>query len=52
MFWSESLKEKDRSEDLGVDENILECILEKLGGGGELLIGFVWLRNGTGDSLL
>jgi hypothetical protein len=34
-FWSENLKGRDHSEDLGVDGNIvLELILEKWGGGG------------------
>jgi len=28
-FWLENLKEKDHSQDLGVDEKILDCILQK-----------------------
>jgi len=31
-FWSENLKERDYSEDLGVNGTVLECMLEKYGG--------------------
>jgi hypothetical protein len=45
-FWSEILKSRDNSEDLGIDGRIiLECILEKQGG--KLGTGFIWLRIGT-----
>jgi hypothetical protein len=38
QFWSDNLKRRDLSDDLGVDGRIiLKCILEKQG---------VWLRNG------
>jgi hypothetical protein len=47
----EYLKRKDHSEDLGVDEKILEWILEKCDE--ELCTGFIWLRIGTsGGGLL
>jgi len=49
--WLEYLKRKDHSEDLGVDEKILEWILEKCDE--ELCTGFIWLRIGTsGGGLL
>jgi hypothetical protein len=48
-FW-ESPKERDHSEDQGVDERIeSEWILRRLTGG---WIGFDWLRIGTGGDLL
>jgi hypothetical protein len=47
----ESLKGRDHSENLGVDERIiLKWILRKLCG--SVWIGFVWLRIGTGDELM
>jgi hypothetical protein len=51
IFWLESLKERDRSEDLVVDGRmILERILGK--DGGEVRTGFIWLRIGTSGGLL
>jgi hypothetical protein len=49
-FWSENLKRRDYSEDLGVDGMIiLEWILGKWGG--KLWTGFIWLRIGIGGGL-
>jgi hypothetical protein len=45
-IWSESLKGKDYSEDLGVDGKVIsEWILEKCGG--KVWTRCVWLRIGT-----
>jgi hypothetical protein len=45
-FWSENLKERDHTEDLGVTEVIiLEWILGKYGG--KLWTRFMWLSVGT-----
>jgi hypothetical protein len=45
-FWSENLKEKDISDDAGVDGRIIiEYILEKEGE--KLFIGFIRLRTET-----
>jgi hypothetical protein len=50
-FWSENLKGRDQSEDLGVDgKMILEMILGKYGG--KVWTGFIWLRIGTNGGLL
>jgi hypothetical protein len=50
-FWSENQKGRDKSEDLGVDgEIILEWILGKECG--KLWTGFIWLRIGTNGGLL
>jgi hypothetical protein len=47
----ESLKGKDHSEDLGIDERIiLKWILGKYGLG--VWTGFIWLRMGIGGGLL
>jgi len=49
-FWSENLKVRDHSEDLGVDGRIvLERILEKQGG--KLWTDFIWLGIGTSGGL-
>jgi hypothetical protein len=47
---SENVKERDYSEDLDVDENILEWILEKQGG--NVWVGRIWLRTGTSGGFL
>jgi hypothetical protein len=50
-FWWEIPKEKDHSEDQGIDGRILsEWILQRLAG--EMWIGFDWLRIGTVGELL
>jgi hypothetical protein len=50
-FWSEDLKGRDHSEDLGVDGKIiLEWISEKYGG--KVWTGCIWLRIGTSGGLL
>jgi hypothetical protein len=49
-FWSENLKGRDHSEDLGIGERILGHILEKYDG--KMWIGFIWLRTGTSGGLL
>jgi hypothetical protein len=41
-LWSESLKTRDQSEDLGVDEITLEWILRKQGE--KTWTGLIWLR--------
>jgi hypothetical protein len=51
MFWWESPKERDRSEDQGIGGRMgSEWILDEIGLG--VCIGFDWLRIGTGDGLL
>jgi hypothetical protein len=45
ILWSENLKGRDHSEDLGVDGRISDWILEKWGW--KLWTGFIWLRIGT-----
>jgi hypothetical protein len=51
IFWVENLEERDQTDDLGANVNIiLEWILRKHGG--KLWTGFIWLRIGTGDGLL
>jgi hypothetical protein len=43
-----NLKERDHSEDLGVDGKIiLECIIGKQGG--KVWSGFIWLMTGTSE---
>jgi len=50
-FWSENLKGRDHSEDLGVDgRKILEWVLGKQGG--KVRNGFIWLRIGIVGGLL
>jgi hypothetical protein len=50
-FWWESPKERDHSEDRGVDESMgSEWILGRLAWG--VLIEFSWLRIGTGFGFL
>jgi hypothetical protein len=47
-FWSENLKGRNHSEDLGVDgRTILQCTLKKQGE--EVWPGFIWLRTETVD---
>jgi hypothetical protein len=47
-FWCESLKERDQSEDRGMDGSMgLEWILGRLDWGGCVWSGFTWLRIGT-----
>jgi hypothetical protein len=49
-FWSENLKERDHSEELGVDGNvILQCILGKQCG--KVRNGIIWLRIGTSGGI-
>jgi hypothetical protein len=49
-LWSENLKGRGYSEDVGVDKKIiLEWILGKCGG--EVWTGFIWLRVGISDWL-
>jgi hypothetical protein len=43
-FWSENLKGRDHSEDLGIDGEILEWILWKWGV--NMWTGCIWLRIG------
>jgi hypothetical protein len=51
IFWSENLKGRNHSEDLGVDERtILKWILWKQGG--KLWTGFTCLRMGINGGLL
>jgi hypothetical protein len=46
LFWSENLKGRDHSEDLGVDGRVIfEWILGK--SSGKMWTGFIWLRIGT-----
>jgi hypothetical protein len=48
---SENLKEKDHSEELGVDGKIiLEWILQKEGG--KVWTGYIWLRIGISGGML
>jgi hypothetical protein len=50
-FWWKSPKERDHSEDQGVDRRMgSECILGRLAEG--VWIGFDWLRIGTGGELM
>jgi hypothetical protein len=49
-FWWESPKERDHSEDQGIDGGVFEWILGRLAG--RMWIGFEWLRIGTGGGLL
>jgi hypothetical protein len=50
-FWSEILKGRNHSEDLGADVKIiLEWILEKYGG--KVWPECIWLRIGTNGGLL
>jgi hypothetical protein len=50
-YWLESLKGRNRSEDLGVDgRRKIKCILGKYSW--RVWIGFMWLRIGTTDGLL
>jgi hypothetical protein len=49
--YSENPKEKDHTEDIGVDGRImLEYILEERDG--KLCIGFIWFRMGNSGDLL
>jgi hypothetical protein len=51
IFWMENLKERNHSEELGVDGRvILEWILGKVGG--MVLTAFFWLRIGGSGRLL
>jgi hypothetical protein len=51
-FWWESPKERDHSEDQGVDGRMgSELILRRLAGGMVVVIGFTWIRTGTGGGL-
>jgi len=49
-FWSKNLKERDHSEDLGVDGRIILDLIGKLGG--KVLTGCIWLRIGTSGGQL
>jgi hypothetical protein len=50
IFWSEGLKGRDHSEDLGVDGRmVLKLILGKQCG--KVWTGFIWLRIGTSGGL-
>jgi hypothetical protein len=50
-FWSENLKGRDHSEDMGIDGKI---ILQRMLGkyGGKTLTLWIWLRIGANDRLL
>jgi len=50
VLWLENLKERDHSEDLGVDEKmVLKWIFGKISG--NMWIGCIWLRIGTSVGL-
>jgi hypothetical protein len=48
-FWSQSLKGRDHSQDLGVDGRISDWILGKWGG--KMRTGLIWLRIGINSGL-
>jgi hypothetical protein len=54
-FWWGNLSEGGHLQNLGIDGNILKCILKRWvewGGGGGAWTGIIWHRKVTGDGLL
>ena len=49
-FWLTKLKQRDHLEDLGIDERILNWILENYAG--RLWNVLIWLRIGASDGFL
>jgi hypothetical protein len=49
-FWSENLKGKYHSEELGVDGRYIRMCLREMGG--KLWIGFIWLRKAKRGAIL
>jgi hypothetical protein len=50
-FWSENLKGREHTEDMGIDERrTVKWILGEQGG--SVWTGFIWLRIGTSGGLL
>jgi hypothetical protein len=50
VFWLENMKERDHSEDMGIDGVYFRIDLKEIGW--ESVDGYIWLRAGTSVGLL